>query len=627
MESRSADDTLRKDVASGVGTLGYMHGFRSEIDLAEKEFRESIRLWESLARDRPNDPQPLRKLCKDQTNLGNFYSSHDRTADARAALLTARATARDIVKAHPDSAEDREALQEAEFYLGRFFSHVGEMTAAESSFRALLEAIDDLAKQRPSNLQLQFIRSTTLFQLGQHLQEIGRLNESDRTLAEATSALEKLVRENPTVVPYRRVLFRVHVYRGETCESIGQRDQAERHRTTALEIAEALVRDNPDVPDLQNEVAVALSGLSHVYYGSGRLEQATAVTRRAREIREKLARENPQTPHFQDVLAQTRHNQAVQSATPSDETIADLKKTIDVQRRLVRDHPEVVKFRFMLASEVNTLGGLSYKVQRYAEAETAFREAIAEWRELVRREPEVPRLKYELGRSLANLAGILTLRRQFDRAIPIQGEAIELLQRLVRDQPDVIDYMISLSAAEDMRASVARDTKDLPAARDGYGRSIRALESVLLRDPQNRQAKQFLLTNRNNRAVLMMQSGDHRGALQELDALTREQVTPAQRYNLGCAFSLLSRVVAGDASLGQPERVAQAEAHATRAVKLLTQVALADYLKPAVLVAQMKADSDLDPIRSRADYISLLKRIEAKANPNGSGKETTIPAR
>ena len=283
-------------------------------------------------------------------------------------------------------------------------------------------------------------------------------------------------------------------------------------------------------------MAVALSGLSHVYYGSGRLEQATAVTRRAREIREKLARENPQTPHFQDVLAQTRHNQAVQSATPSDETIADLKKTIDVQRRLVRDHPEVVKFRFMLASEVNTLGGLSYKVQRYAEAETAFREAIAEWRELVRREPEVPRLKYELGRSLANLAGILTLRRQFDRAIPIQGEAIELLQRLVRDQPDVIDYMISLSAAEDMRASVARDTKDLPAARDGYGRSIRALESVLLRNPQNRQAKQFLLTNRNNRAVLMMQSGDHRGALQELDALTREQVTPAQRYNLGCAF-------------------------------------------------------------------------------------------
>ena len=269
-------------------------------------------------------------------------------------------------------------------------------------------------------------------------------------------------------------------------------------------------------------MAVALSGLFNVYYGAGRMEEAAAVNRRAAEIREKIAREHPEVPHFQDVLAQTRHNQALQSAPAADHGIAEHVKTIEAHRTLVRDHPDVVKFRISLASDLNTLGGLSHQVRRYDEAEAAFREAIAEWRELVRREPQVPRLKYELGRSLSNIAGILTIRRQFDRATPIQIEAIELDRGLVRDHPEFVEYLVSLSAVEDIRASIARETKDFRAARDGYDRSIRALEDVLRRDPVNRQARQFLVTTRNNRAVLMIQDGDHRGVLRELDSLARE---------------------------------------------------------------------------------------------------------
>ena len=392
MDSRPSDDKLRNDVASGLSSLGYMHGSSREVDLAERDYRESIKLWESLAHDRSDQPQYSREVSQAQTNLGNFDSTHERTADARAALLSARSTARNLVKAHPGNLDDREALQEAEFYLGQFFSHVGEIDAAESAIRASLEAIDEPARQRPGDLRLQFKRSATLALLAEHLREVGRLNESEKIFVEATSALEKLVRENPTVVIYRHALFRTHIQRGTSCEATGHREAAERHHGAALKIAEELVRDNPDVPDLQNDIAVALSGPFNVYYGAGRTEEAAAVNRRAAEIREKIAREHPQVPHFQDILAQTRHNQALQSAPAADDGIAEVVKTIETCRTLVRDHPDVVKFRFSLASDLNTLGGLSYRVQRFDEAEAAFREAIAEWRELVRREPEVPRL-------------------------------------------------------------------------------------------------------------------------------------------------------------------------------------------------------------------------------------------
>ncbi len=356
------------------------------------------------------------------------------------------------------------------------------------------------------------------------------------------------------------------------------------------------------------------------------MEEAAAVNRRAGEIRERIAREHPQVPHFQDTRAQTRHNQALLSAPAADHGIAEIVKTIETGRTLVRDHSDVVKFRISLASDLNTLGGLSYQVQRYDEAEAAFREAIFEWRELVRREPEVPRLKYELGRSLSNVAGILTIRRQFDRATPIQIEAIELNRGLVRDHPEVVEYFVSLSAVEDSQASIARETKDLRAARDGYDRSIRALEDVLRRDPLNRQARQFLVNTRNNRAVLMIQDGDHRGALRELEAIASEPWIPRQRYNLGCAFSLLSAAAATDPKLSKIQRDALIESVASRAVKLLDEASVAGFLKPTALLAQMKADSDLEPLRSRADYQALLKRIEAKILGDGKEPQKALPA-
>jgi eukaryotic-like serine/threonine-protein kinase len=626
MGSRPADEKLRNDVASGLSSLGYMHGARREIDRAERDFREAIKLWESLAHDRPDQPRYVRDISKAQANLGSFYSADERTALARAALVSARATARDLVKAHPGDLSDREALQEAEFYLGQFFSHVGEIDAAESAIRASFEVIDEPARQRPGDLRLQFKRSATLARLAEHLRQIGRLNESQKAFTEAASGLEKLVRENPTVVVYRRALFRTHNHRGEICEETGQREAAEQHQNAALKIAEELVRENPDDPDLQNEMAVALSGLFNVYYGAGRMAEAAAFNQRALLIREKIAKEHPQVAHFQDTLGETRHNQALQSSVAADQGIAELKKTIDAQRALVRDHPDVVKFRFMLASGLNTLGGLSYQVHRYDDSEAAFREAITEWRELVRREPQLHRLKYELGRSLSNVAGILTLRGKIDHASPIQAEAIELNRGLVRDYPDFVEYRISLAAAEDIRATIARDTKDFRTARDGYDRSIRALEDVLRRDPPNLKARQFLVNNRNNRAVFLIQDGDHRGALNELLSLEKEPATPQQRYNRGCAFSLLSAAVASDTGIPEKERAAMAESHAVRAIKLLGEAASAQWLKPpSAIVAHMKDDTDLTPIRSRRDYQELIKRIEAGAIGKGAEQKTISP--
>jgi serine/threonine-protein kinase len=70
--ARPADDAIRKDVASGLTSLGLMHGSRREFDRAEGKLRESMQLWESLTQAHLDDLDARRNLCKTQMELGHL---------------------------------------------------------------------------------------------------------------------------------------------------------------------------------------------------------------------------------------------------------------------------------------------------------------------------------------------------------------------------------------------------------------------------------------------------------------------------------------------------------------------------------------------------------------------------
>ncbi len=125
----------------------------------------------------------------------------------------------------------------------------------------------------------------------------------------------------------------------------------------------------------------------------------------------------------------------------------------------------------------------------------------------------------------------------------------------------------------------------------------------------------------------MIQGGDHHRALRELKAIAAEPWIPRQRYDLGCAFSLLSAAAAEDAKLSEVQRNALVEtSRLPGAVKSLDEASTAGFLEPTALLAHMKADSDLDPLRARVDYQALVKRIEVKALGAGKGPKKAVPA-
>src|SRR5262249_41978256 len=97
----------------------------------------------------------------------------------------------------------------------------------------------------------------------------------------------------------------------------------------------------------------------------------------------------------------------------------------------------------------------------------------------------------------------------------------------------------------------------------------------------------------------------------EADALSGGlSVSARGLYDLACVFALCSTAAAKDANAPSADRAALEENYAARAVALLSRAHEKGYLRQRAEVEWMRKDTDLDPLRARADYRKLLAEVE-----------------
>jgi Flp pilus assembly protein TadD len=80
---------------------------------------------------------------------------------------------------------------------------------------------------------------------------------------------------------------------------------------------------------------------------------------------------------------------------------------LQLQERLVAEHPQVPQYRQLLASTHSNLGLLLKDIGRVADAEKAYRQALQLYERLVAEHPQVPQYRQELARTHNNLGVLL----------------------------------------------------------------------------------------------------------------------------------------------------------------------------------------------------------------------------
>jgi tetratricopeptide (TPR) repeat protein len=253
-------------------------------------------------------------------------------------------------------------------------------------------------------------------------------------------------------------------------------------------------------------------------------------------------------------------------------------------------------YRRELAISQAGLGNLLVRLGRHAEAEAAYRQALALQEKLAGDYPSRPQFRVDLADSYVNFGNFLRDRGQLQAALDRYGKAISLLQPIpAQDDQFPTAHRFLRDAHWNRALTLGQLGRYAESAKDW----LRASELDI-----GRMRPYFRLQH----SLALAHIGEHRVAVKAVEELLSFSAQGASApsgpllYDSACVYSLSAAAVKGDAQLR--------EQYAVRAVALLRQAQHAEFFKDPKQIENMRKDTDLDALRQREDFKKLLAEFK-----------------
>jgi serine/threonine-protein kinase len=356
---------------------------------------------------------------------------------------------------------------------------------------------------------------------------------------------------------------------GDVQEATGDPAGAFASYERARSLLEPLARDKPDDAARAAAVAKCLHGIARVQYHSGHAAGSLASHEQARAIRQKLADAHPDVTAFQSDLVVSYHEigSIHRASGHAAEALASYEQARAISQKLADANPEATGFQSDLAQSYNDIGYANQETGRLAEALASLERARTILQKLSDANPAVTKFEGDLAQSHQTIGAIQDQTGHPAAALASFERARGILQKVVDANPTVTLYQNRLAMSHSY----------VGQARQRSGRPAEA-------------AIEF------RRAVAIM------------ERLAVHQPDGYNLYNLACFRSLLSGV---GAQPGSGLTVDDVNHLGQMAVDSLRQAAAAG----SADVAFMRRDTDLDPLRSRADFQLLLMDLTFPDEP------------
>jgi tetratricopeptide (TPR) repeat protein len=244
-----------------------------------------------------------------------------------------------------------------------------------------------------------------------------------RASHKAVALLEQLVQEHPAVPEYRHLL--ACCYRDRPPDrAAGEPPGGGIARS--LDLLRQLVKDFPKVPDYRHDLCETLARVrSPGPPGNPRAAaDARPLLEEAVVLADGLGAEYPNVPQYAATRAQVheRLGVAIERIDP-DRAEKALRKAVALQTGLVRQHPEVVAYPFVLAMMQSSLARFLGGRGAWGEARTLLEASTDRLEELVRKEPRLGFARGALGRGYRDLAQALRQLGDRDGAAAVLRKA------------------------------------------------------------------------------------------------------------------------------------------------------------------------------------------------------------
>jgi serine/threonine-protein kinase len=449
---------------------------------------------------------------------------------------------------------------------------------------------------------------------------LGRLRQGDRLalprpkelerqqLEDALIFFQKVLDEQGDLDPaVRRDIAQAYQQTADLQGRLGDLGRAADNYRRARALLSDLHAAAPDDDPVARDLAGCCAALARILTWGDHPQwaQAEECYQQALALHRAMAGRHPDDPDSQNGLAWYCYQLGEMYSGPSARplgTVAEngrraagyFAEARDVERGLVRTHPENAMYRGHLALFAVSLAQAHRAAGQEAQAQQAAREAEPFLKELVGKGSGDTELAVPLGGVWLKW-GVFLLPNRPKEAIGAFTRAVNLLDPVIRQEPNDLHAQINLTSCLRGRAQ-AYDTLEqyAPALADWD----RAIEICV---PSHR------LGLRLERTWTLAKLGKHERCIAEVEALLGEKLDGLALYNLACACALAAGSVKAEA--------ARADRYAGRAMTLLRRSQAEGFFKSDYGRGLLKTDTDLDALRRRPEFRELLRQITAGPAP------------
>jgi serine/threonine protein kinase/Flp pilus assembly protein TadD len=440
---------------------------------------------------------------------------------------------------------------------------------------------------------------------------LGQRAGAEAAYVRARDLYQQLAADFPGVPEYRQKLAASHTSLGVVLAVTGRVEDAERAYREALKLQQPLAADFPTVPEYRRDLAGSHNNLGVLLRGTGRVEEAERAYHDALKVHQQLAADFPTVPDYRQGLAGSHNNLGLllKDTGRVEDAERAWRDALKVQQQLAADFPGVPDYRQGLAGSHNNLGVLLADTGRIEDAERAYRAALGVQQPLAADFPTVPEYRHYLATSHNNLGNLLRGTGRVEEAERAYHDALKVHQQLAADFPTVSDYQNELAGTLHNLADLLRKRKELGPARQLLEQAASHHEAALKANPRHPDYRKSFRDHRSTLVRTLLDLGEHGAAADTAAQLARDAVEPANDvYNAACFLCRCVPLAEHDARLSGAQRKDRAGAYADRAMATLRHAVQNGYQD----AAHLKKDTDLDPLRRRADFQRLLAELEKK---------------
>jgi serine/threonine protein kinase len=581
------EPTLRLEQGQAYIRIGEIQRLLGQHAQAELAYGHARRLFAQLVAEVPDEPAHLWELARSWHSVGLIFQVTNRFPEAREAYRRAMERYQKLLDNFPADPTYPYELASSYNNLATLLQATGQPREAEEAHRQAVALRQQLTQDFPTVTGYQQKLASSYYNLAVLLKVTGRLPEAEQRCRQAQLLQEKLVAGASSVPTYR--------------EDLGRTGLGERPRSVPRTSVSAFRRD---------------LGCTHCLMGNllekrARYAEAEQAFQQAQKLQKELVHEYPQVPDYAHELACSHNNLGglFEKIGRNCDAENEHRQALALKRELVNHFPNVPEYRHGLAVTYSNLGNLMEKSDRHQEAEQAFRQALELGESLVGQFALVPSYRHLLAASHHNLGNLLKKTSRLADAEQAYRQALKLLKWLADESPKVPEYRCDFRDTRNNLVTLLRDRGELLEARQLVEQALREQKAARKGNPGHPTAYRGSQCHYYLLADILGRQGDHAGMAQMAEELPQVFSDNLEAfYDAACFTTLCIPLVQKDGQLTKDQCQELVQKYGARAVQLLREAAAKGFPD----VEHLKGDTDLDPLRGRADFQKFQRELEAK---------------